>query len=153
MKSIILVFFFALTLSLTSSYKVQAQTEQTTVQTELNSDQILNAEPVEKVGFFKKLINSAKSVGIEMGIAFIFGLFAKNGFSKAIKAFSGKSSVVLKEIGETFIGGSNFFSVVNQAIKDDGSINQNSIAQVIASGKEVIAEANDVIISIKPKKV
>jgi len=150
MKNLILIFLLAQLLILPLGLAIASQTAQSA--TEANYE-TTNQPTVEKTGFFKRIWNTAKENGLEIGISFVVGLFAKNGITKTIKMFSGKAAVILKETGETFIGGSNFFRTVEAAIKDDGTYKENSIADVIAAGKEVIAEANDVIISIKPKPV
>lgn len=161
MKNLILLTLLSLMLTVSTSVLAQTSTTLSTIQTDLPSGPITGTTlqsqipnevlAVEKVSFFARIKDWAVDGGINIIIGMVLGLFAKNGVTKAIKAFSGKAAVILKETGETFIGGSNFFDVVNKAIKDDGTVEQNNIKDVIAAGKEVIAEANDVVISIKPK--
>lgn len=69
-----------------------------------------------------------------------------------VKKFAHSAAPVCKEVSEFFSDLATLSSAVDNAIKEDGKIEQNSIAEVIAAGKEVIAEGKDVIISIKPKK-
>jgi len=142
MKSLIFLLFLSLTLlgsvSAQQSMPVPDQTEQVT-------------QTQTKQSFFEKVKDKVKDGAINIGIGLIVGLFAKNGWTLLIKKIAGKASVITKEIGETFIGGSNFFRVLEHSIRSDGKLEENSIKEVLAAGKEVIAEANDVIISIKPK--
>jgi hypothetical protein len=100
---------------------------------------------------FHRIGDWLKSNALELGIAFIGGLIAKSGWTLTIKAFARKGAVITKEVGEFFTDSSTFLIAVNNAIKDDGSIEQNNIDDAIAAGKEVIAEGKDVIISIRPK--
>lgn len=82
---------------------------------------------------------------------FIAGWLMKHGWTLAIKAFARKGAVVMKELGEFCGDSSTFLTVLDQAIKEDGSIKQNSVQEVLSAGKEVIGELKDVTISIKPK--
>ena len=152
MRNLLFIFVFGLMLSLTSGIQIQAQdVPETSVQTELDADKILNAPPAEKVGFFDRILGKVKEGAVSIGIGMIVGLFAKKGWTLIIKKISSKACIVTKEIGEMFIGGSNFFNVLDKSIKSDGKLEENSIKELLAAGKMVIAEANDVIISIKPK--
>lgn len=132
MKTLILVLFLSTILSVTAS----AQT--------------FDSEP-EKQSFISSIIDKVKEGAVSIGIGLVIGLFAKNGWTLLIKKMAGKASAITKEIGETFIGGSNFFKVLEKSIKNDGNLEENSIKEILAAGKEVVAEANDVIISIRPK--
>jgi len=153
MKTLILILFFALTLNLTSSYQVQAQVTETTVQTELTSDQILNAEPVQKVGFFNKLINSAKESGLAVLIGLISGMLAKNGITKQIKKIAGITTIFTKELSDVSLSVHNFSELVDKSIKEDGSVDQNSIKEAFAAGKQVVVEFKEGIATLTPKKV
>lgn len=68
-----------------------------------------------------------------------------------VKKFAHNATPIFKEVGEFFTDLSSLSSAIDNAIKDDGKIEQNSIKEVLDAGKEVIAEGKDVIISIKPK--
>ena len=145
MKNFIFLLLFGLTLSIATPVSSQEVTN-------LPVQEQVQQPTTEQVPILTKIWDTIKSFGVgEMIVSFVLGLFAKNGITKVIKSISGKAAVVLKETGDTFIGGTNFSSVVHKAIKEDGTIEQNSIAEAIKAGKEVIAEANDVILSIKPK--
>lgn len=93
-----------------------------------------------------------KDQGIVVAIGIVFGIFAKNGWTLAIKKFSNKAKVVTKELAELFSEGSDFFGKLDEMIKDDGELVENSAKEVLKAGKELVAEGKDVIISIKPKK-
>lgn len=148
MKTLILALFFAQILILPAGLVIASTTAQGSVETnyEISADQ----KP-EKQGFFDRLMGKVKEGAVSIGIGLIVGLFAKKGWTLAIKKISGKASIVTKEIGEMFIGGSNFFNVLDKSIKSDGKLEENSIKELLAAGKVVVAEASDVIISIKPK--
>lgn len=93
-----------------------------------------------------------KGKGIVMLLTFVFGILASKGFTRAIKKFSKRGAVVTKELGEFFTETSGFFQTLDNSIKDDGKLKENSIPELIKEGKEVIAEGKDVYISIRPKQ-
>jgi len=152
MRSLILIFFLSMTLGMTSSYQVQAQVTETTVQTELNADQILTDQPVQKVSFFKKIINSIKKDGLSILIGLIGGIFAKNGITKYIKKIAGITTIVTKELSDVSLSVHNFSELVDKSIKEDGSVDQNSIKEAFQAGKEVVVEFKEGIATLKPKK-
>lgn len=100
----------------------------------------------------EKAVSWATTTGYVVGLSFVFGLFAKKGWSLIIKRFAGKGHIVSREIGEFFLEGSDFLKLLNGSIKEDGKLKENSAKELIQAGKEVIAEAKDVIVVIKPKK-
>lgn len=102
-------------------------------------------------GFFHRIGDWMKNNAIEVGVTIIGTLLAKNGWSQIIKKFAHKGAEVTKEIGEFFADGSTFLATLDNAIKEDGTIVQNSVPELLSAGKAVIAEGKDVIISIKPK--
>lgn len=63
-----------------------------------------------------------------------------------------KGKVVSVEAAESLSALGDVFGAIDKMINDDGSINENSISDVIASGKEASAQFKDVIVSIKPTK-
>ena len=99
------------------------------------------------------LSEQANAVIVGLALSFISGLFVKKGWSVMLDKFSQKAKVITKELGETFMAGSVFFEKVDQSIHDDGSIDQNSLKEALAAGKEVYIEGKDVIASFKPKPV
>ena len=135
MKNLIRFLFFASLLLLMLPFQSQAQ-------------EIL-AQP--STGLFSKIGAWIQGNAIGLGVVFVFGFLAKHGWSLIIKKFASKGAVVTKEIGELFTDSSNFLNTLDKAIKDDGTIEQNSVKELLESGKHVIAEGRDVIISIKPK--
>lgn len=150
MKNLILILFLGLMLSLTSNFRVQAQTE-TTVQTELEADQILTAPPVENVGFFKKLINSVQEDGIAILIGLIGGVFAKKGWIATFKKWLGYGITVTQSLSHLLASTSNGLAVVNTAIEDNGKLKQNSLKEIMAAKKEFTIDLNDALLTVKPK--
>lgn len=136
MKSSIWIFFSVVLLILLLPFHGIAQDAVTTV---------------AQGGFFHKIGDWLKDTGLTVGITLVSMLLAKNGRGLWIKKFAHKGAEITKEIGEAFLGTSDALTTMDNAIRDDGTIVQNSVAEVIASGKPVLAEWNDVIISIKPK--
>jgi hypothetical protein len=104
------------------------------------------------LGIFAGVGAWLKGVGLSVVGAFIFGVIFKNGWSMAIKKFSKRGAVIAKEIGETFIVSSKFLNHLDNSIKEDGRFKENSTKELLQAGKEVVAEAKDVIVVIKPKK-
>ncbi len=148
MKNLILIFFFAQLLILPLGLVIASSLPQ--VATEA-SYETTPTPTVPKLGFFQKIVKSVKDNAVEFGVAFVFGMFAKGGWTLLAKKIANKASIISREIGETFLSGSNFLNTLDQSIRDDGSLKENSVKELLAAGKEVITEANDVIISIKPK--
>ena len=103
-------------------------------------------------GLLSKIGNWFGSGITGLVVVFVGGILAKHGWTQMLKSIAAKGSVITKEVGELFSDSSNFFSVLDQSINDDGTIKQNSVQELINAGKEVIAEGKDVIVSIKPKK-
>ena len=93
-----------------------------------------------------------KGKGLIIGLTFVFGILASKGLTIGIKKFASKGASISKELGEFFGEGSEFLQSVDKAIREDGSLNQNSIQEVLKEGRDVIAEGRDVVMIIKPKK-
>jgi hypothetical protein len=87
--------------------------------------------------------------GVLTGIVIAFAV--KKGWTLAIKHIANKGAMITKELGELMTDSSVLLSVIDKSIKDDGSVEQNTVPEMIAAGKEVVAELKDVVISIKPK--
>ena len=92
-------------------------------------------------------------------VSFLGGFLAKHGVTKTLDSISKRGKVITKKIGmglieggETFLAGSHFFEKVDEMIKDDYTIDQNSMKEAIKAGKEVYIEGKDVIAIFKPKK-
>lgn len=106
--------------------------------------------PVQVPTLFQKMWVWIMSQGTGMMLGIIVGLIPK-GWSLLLKAFAKRGALITKELGELMSDSSVLLGAVDKSIKEDGSIEQNSVKEVIAAGKEVIAELKDVTISIKPK--
>lgn len=135
MKNLKLVFFFGVALILLLTFQSQAQ-------------EIIHEQAP---GLFERIWTWAQGGTLNLFVGFLVGFLVKGGYTALIKKAAQKGAVVTKELGDLFADSSTFFNSVDKAIKDDGSVDQSSIAGVIAAGKEVIAEGKDVIVSIKPK--
>ena len=84
----------------------------------------------------------------------IVGTFAaKKGWTILIDKFSKKATVITKELGEAFMSASDVFQKLDDMIRDDGTLVENSTKDVWKAGKILVAETKDVVISIKPKPV
>ena len=81
----------------------------------------------------------------------IFGLLGGH-FIKNFKKYMKKGGTFTKQLGEAFLATSDVFEKIDQSIKEDGSFKENSIAEIIAEGKEAFIEWEDVVLHIKPKK-
>lgn len=154
MKSLILLIFFALLMIAQPAFTNVSTENSPPIETFAPGDSYeAPAEVVNKPesGFFARLINRATTGGLSIGIAFVFGLFVSKSWSIIIKKVAGRASVVLKEGSEVLLAGSRLTTAINQAIKDNGKLEENSIPEVWASGKEVVAEFDDFVVSLKPK--
>ena len=98
----------------------------------------------------KELITSLLTPENMTAVAVVVG--AIWGIWKFVKKFAGKGAVIPKEIGEAFLATSSALSAADKAIKEDGSLDENSIAEVIKAGKAAKLEWHDVILEVKPKK-
>jgi len=76
----------------------------------------------------------------------------KKGYIKGVKLFSRKLSHITKEIGEAFLDTSDVLDKVDIAIKEDGTLKENCVKDIITAGKEALIEWEDVVLVIKPKK-
>lgn len=95
---------------------------------------------------------------ISLVITFVTGFIARKGWSTIIDNIAKKGKVISKKIERALTEGADvasaaavLFSEIDEAIKDDGDIDQNSIKEAIQAGKEVIIESKDVVAVFKPK--
>lgn len=113
--------------------------------------------PGKKSGFFANIWDKVKGTAKEGATSLLFGffagIFAKHGWTLILKRIANRGKVILKEIGEFASSGSNFLDILDNKIRDDGTLAENSIKDLIDAGKPLIAEGKDVIISIHPKKL
>jgi len=147
MKSLILMLFLSLSLTFTSIYPVIAQG----IPPDQTEQENLTQNQPEKQGFFTRLVGKVKDGAYGLGIAFIFGIFAKHGWTLTIKKFAKAGKYITKEVGEAFLESSNFLEVLDNAIRDDGKLKENSARELIDAGKRVVAEGKDVVVIIKKK--
>ncbi len=112
---------------------------------------IAQDEVVQTPGLFAKLTDWIKGGAMQIIAGAVSALLARYGVTLIIKKIAQNLIAPTQEIGEFFLGGSDFFKKLDKSIKADGSFNGDSLQELIESGKTVIAEAKDVIISIKPK--
>ena len=70
--------------------------------------------------------------GVAVVIAgIIVTILRKRGWTNAVKMFSRKASVVLTEIGEACFATADAFGVLDQAIKDNEHLAENSVKDLI----------------------
>ncbi len=136
MKNLKLILLFGGTLILLLTFQVQAQ-------------EIV--ETGQKTGLFSKIGGWIQGGAISLLVAFVGGIAAKHGWTIIAKKIAQKGAVITKEIGEFFGDTSTLLQTVDNAIKDDGTIEQNSIKEVLAAGKEVVIELKDMKAIFKPK--
>jgi len=87
-----------------------------------------------------------------LGVISVAWLFIrKKGWALIIDKYSKKGTIIFKEVGEFFFSLSDLSKKIDQSIKDNGSLNENSLKEAITAGKVVRAELDDVIIVIRPK--
>lgn len=150
MKSIILALFFGMMLTVSTPVFSQVSTKDSTVQL-TQTDPPAVVQPSAKVGFFEKIWNNAKDSGIWVIVMYVFGILSKNGITKVIKAIAGKTTIVTKELSDVSLAVSNFASLVDKAIKNDGAVDQNSLKEAAEAGKTVMVETKEAWLVIKPK--
>jgi hypothetical protein len=136
MKNLKLIFFFGTTLILLLTFQAQAQEV---------------VETVAKTGLIAKVWTWLVSQGQGVLTGIVIAFAVKKGWTLAIKHIANKGAMITKELGELMTDSSVLLSVIDKSIKDDGSVEQNTVPEMIAAGKEVVAELKDVVISIKPK--
>jgi len=102
-------------------------------------------------GFFAKAYSWLLDQGTGFLAGIVFTFAAKKGWTIIIKRVASRGALITKELGELMNDSSVLLSAVDKSIKEDGSIDQNSVKEVLAAGKEVYVELKDVVVSIKPK--
>lgn len=90
--------------------------------------------------------------GVVLLAGLIVMILRKKGLIFKVKSFFGLMHRVTEEIGEAFIASSDVFGAADKAIKEDGTLKENSVKDVIAAGKEAVIEWKDVVLIVKPKK-
>jgi regulator of protease activity HflC (stomatin/prohibitin superfamily) len=135
MKNFRWVLFFGVALILLLTFQVQAQ----------------EVAAATKTGLMAKVWVWLLSQGQGVLTGFVIAFAVKKGWTLAIKHVANKGAMITKELGELMTDSSVFLSVIDKSIKDDGTVEENTVPEMIAAGKEVVAELKDVVISIKPK--
>lgn len=162
MRNLLLILFFALTLSLTSSYQTQAQTEPQTVVQETSqtiTDQANHSE-APKLTFFEKIGKTvsdtwgkAKEGSLWWIIGIACGFLSKNGAMKFINMVAGKTTIYT-EVGINVLSSvHNFSELVDKSIKDDYTVDQNSLKEAWDAGKTVVVKLKEGTATLKPDKV
>jgi hypothetical protein len=137
MKNSKLIFFFAVGLIMIFSFPLLAQ----------------DASAVPTPGLFAKISAWVQSQAVWSVILFICGIASKNGWTKIVKAIAGKTTIITRELSHVSLAVSNFSELVDKSIKEDGSVDQNSLKDAVTAGKTVIVESKEAWITIKPKPV
>ena len=109
--------------------------------------------PEVKTGLFAKISAWLQSQAVWSVILFIAGIASKNGWTKIIKAIAGKTTIVTRELSHVSLAVSNFSDLIDKSIKEDGSVDQNSLKEAREARKTVIVESKEAWITIKPKPV
>lgn len=102
-------------------------------------------------GLFQKIGDWIKSNALEMGIVMAGTLGAKYGITQFLKKLARKGVGLFHSIETTASSLEELCQSVDNAIKEDGTIEQNSLKDVIASGKAVKTSVGDMIVEFKPK--
>jgi len=95
-------------------------------------------------------IENVKSIVITLGILWGIWKYIKKYLPKSIKIVD-KAAIITKELSEALFATSTALKAVDKAIKEDGSIEENSIVEAVQAGKTVRAEFGDVIAEFKKK--
>jgi len=110
-------------------------------------------DAVQTPSFFQKIWENVKDKGIWVIVMYVLGILSKNGVTKMIKAIAGKTTIVTRELSHVSLAVSNFSDLIDKSIKEDGSVDQNSLKDAAIAGKTVIIESKEAWITIKPKPV
>lgn len=136
MKNSIWVLFFAGLLVLLLPFQSQAQ-------------EIV--QEAAKTGFFAQIGDWVKGNALSLGVGLGFGLIPL-AIRLSIKAAARKGAVFFTELSHFAGDTAALCNVVDQAIKEDGSLpDKNSIQDVLAAGKEVVVEMKDMRAVFTPK--
>ena len=136
MKNLRWVFFFGALLVLLLPFQSQAQ-------------EVL--ETAAKTGLFAQIGDWVKGNVLALGVGVGFGLIPLT-IRLSIKAIARKGAVFFTELSHFAGDTATLCNVVDQAIKEDGSLpDKNSIQDVLAAGKEVVIEMKDMKAVFTPK--
>jgi len=107
---------------------------------------------METLSIFTDIGAWIKGFGLVAIISAVWFFVKKKGLATLIDKYSKKGTIFFRETGEMFFSLSEFSQHVDNAIKDDGSLVENNVKEAIQAGKKVVAETEDVVMIIKPKK-
>lgn len=107
-------------------------------------------ETVTKSGLFAQIGDWIKGNIFSLSIGFGVGLIPA-AIRLSVKAIARKGAVFFTELSHLAGDTATLCDTVDKAIKEDASIDQNSIKEVIAAGKEVVVELKDMKAVFTPK--
>ena len=135
MKNPKLAFFFVVGILMILSFPLLAQ----------------DASAVPAPGLFAKISTWLQSQAAGVMLTFVCGFMAKGGYTAIVKKIAAKGAVLFTNL-EHFSGdAAALCNVVDKSIKDDNSVDQNSIKEVIAAGKQVIVDTKEMTAVFTPK--
>lgn len=153
MKKLILLLVMTMIMGSLQYANASIGTEETTQISVTQDQQQENIEQSsEKLPLFQRVKKWAVGGLLAAAVGLAWAFIRKKGWALKIKFLAGKGSIVFKEIGEACFAVSDTMSVVDKSIRDDGSLVQNSVEEVVKSGKKVVVEMADVILTFSPKK-
>jgi len=112
---------------------------------------VVAQDQVQTLGFFAKIKEWVQTNALEMLVVFLGGIGAKHGWTQIIKKYAAKGAVVC-HLGEMALGtAEHFLNDVSNTVKEDGTIQQNSIKEVFESGKSLVTTVGDMKVIFQPK--
>ena len=75
----------------------------------------------------------------------------KRGYIQSVKFWAKKLEVITQKIGEALLETSDVFGAMDDAIKENGQLKENSVKDIIKEGKEAVMEWKDAMVTIKSK--
>lgn len=91
----------------------------------------------------------AGAIGI---IGIIVTILRKRGYITNVKFWTKKLAVITQELGEAFLETADVFEAMDNAVKENGNLQENKVKEILEQGKEAKMEWKDVIVIFKPKK-
>lgn len=102
-------------------------------------------------GLFARIGDWFAGNAIQAGILIASAVLTQYGITKWIKAAARKGAVIFSKVSHAAGDIATLCNTVDQSIKDDDSIDQNSIKEVIEAGKQVVVEMKDMKAVFTPK--
>ena len=137
MKNLRWVFFFAAAFLLMLPFLSSAQT----------ADAVQTAP-----GLFAKISTWVQSQAMGVFLTFVCGFLAKGGYTAIIKKVAAKGTVFFTELSHFSGDAAALCDVVDKSIKADNTVEQDSIKEVLAAGKQVVVATKDMTAVFTPKK-